>query len=297
MQKIIKMTIEIRVAKKDEFKEIARFASEINKNEELQCLHCSHNEQSFLDDLNEILEKYPEPVIAAFENGNLVGALVSDYDSEKKRVWLWGPFVGQENWEVLGQLLLNKLFELVNRKDNTFDSFSNLKNINAYNLYIKNGFIKKGITHIYSAEKEKANLHIKEESKELTNEFYDQFIKLHDESFSNSYYTAKEIIALTNQDKKVFITTDNQILTGYIFFNSQHSENEAYIDFIAIKDGFRNKGLGRKLLSQCLVYCFNNRNLNKVSLCVNDDKQSAKSLYKSVGFKLLYSGLSSRLAY
>ncbi len=64
----------------------------------------------------------------------------------------------------------------------------------------------------------------------------------------------------------------------------QHGE--ASIEFFAVKESERGKGVGGKLLTVALKWFTTIKSIGSITLCVNSSNQNAINLYKKVGFQL-----------
>ena len=67
------------------------------------------------------------------------------------------------------------------------------------------------------------------------------------------------------------------------------------IEYVGVRSEERRRGIGRKLLSKALDYLLNDVRAAVVTLCVNDEKDNAKSLYTSLGFSHRHTGINLRL--
>lgn len=103
-----------------------------------------------------------------------------------------------------------------------------------------------------------------------------QSAKLSAECFGEFY--GKEYIdtALENPCYKIYISTQNSVVLGYITIISA-VEGECEIEHIAVKKSERNKGVGKKLMSLT-------DNYKKIFLEVREGNQSAITLYEKCGF-------------
>ncbi len=85
----------------------------------------------------------------------------------------------------------------------------------------------------------------------------------------------------------LFIAVNGDIVgltTCFINFSTFKARYYINIHDIIIKDEYRGKGLGRKLLEKCIEIS-QERGYCKITLEVRDDNHNAKYLYQSLGFK------------
>ncbi|MGV3465591.1 MAG: GNAT family N-acetyltransferase, partial [Heyndrickxia sp.] len=71
----------------------------------------------------------------------------------------------------------------------------------------------------------------------------------------------------------------------YIYVEANPEFGEANIEFFAVKEEFRGKGLGRRLLNIALQWLFSYENIHEVTLCVNSVNEKAIRLYQKAGFE------------
>lgn len=94
------------------------------------------------------------------------------------------------------------------------------------------------------------------------------------------YWTGERIVEA--QDRfRIFLATDNDTVVGYLDITKDMGENDIF-DFL-VKEEYRRKGYGRKLLAKAIEM---NRS-NGMILEVNVDNTAAISLYQSMGFEVV----------
>ena len=108
----------------------------------------------------------------------------------------------------------------------------------------------------------------------LEEKYYDDYINMHEK---DTYWTADKVIDAKNRFN-VFIALNNDRVIGYIDVTNCFNENEPYDIFV--KEEYRNKGYGKKLLAKAL---FENKD-NDMMLLVDTDNISAIKLYEKCGF-------------
>jgi len=108
---------------------------------------------------------------------------------------------------------------------------------------------------------------------------------LHDRVFPNTYYSGNQIIERLNDHRKVFMDIKNNSLAGYIYVEINPVFGEGSIEFFAVDQSQRGKGIGSKLLTMALKWLFTFDSINSITLCVNSENEKALNLYKIIGFK------------
>ncbi len=74
-------------------------------------------------------------------------------------------------------------------------------------------------------------------------------------------------------------------LAGYIYVEAEPEFGEGNIEFFAVNELQRSKGIGKKLLIMGLKWLFLFDSISSIKLCVNLKNEKAINLYKKVGFK------------
>lgn len=104
--------------------------------------------------------------------------------------------------------------------------------------------------------------------------YEEQYCALH---CKDSYWTGEKV--LNSQDKfHTYLALKNDEVIGYIDVTYTNDENEPYDIFI--KEGYRQKGYGRKLLSKAL---YENQGHGMMAL-IDVDNYSSIALFESCGF-------------
>ena len=109
--------------------------------------------------------------------------------------------------------------------------------------------------------------------------YREQYLAMHS---TDVYWTGEKILA--NQNHKVFLAIDGETVVGYLDITDFDDENEP-IDLL-VKEEYRNRGWGRKLLMKAVSA---NRP-RKMMLLVDADNAPALHLYRSVGFSAVENG-------
>lgn len=88
-------------------------------------------------------------------------------------------------------------------------------------------------------------------------------------SFINNYGILKGIIKF--------------VILAIIFYRKADNKNQLMMDGIAVKDGYRGLGIGKKLFNE-LENLARNNNITEIKLDVIDENPEAKKLYQNIGF-------------
>ena len=100
--------------------------------------------------------------------------------------------------------------------------------------------------------------------------------------FSDAW-TARSIEETYNQSQAFIVTAElNDKLAGYCIVYFALDEGE--IARIAVDNGLRRQGVGRKLLEQVEIIC-KEKGITRLMLDVRESNESARAFYKSLGFE------------
>lgn len=163
--------------------------------------------------------------------------------------------------------------------------FPNVKNHNARNFAKYHSFSEQSKQTILTFHQEDKNELSDVEMIELSKKYIPAMKKLHNEVFPHTYFNGDQILHRINSNRKVFILTNQNDLSGYIYVEAEPKFGEGSIEFFAVRESERGKGIGEKLLTVALKWLFTFEKINSITLCVNSSNDKAISLYKKIGFK------------
>lgn len=279
--------IKIELMKNNEVELVSSFISEINSIEESHIGYCGIDPleiaHSLREDITDIA--YNNSFLTVYEEeGKLIGVLGFDADLESKSAEIWGPFIKENKWDVVSSLW-KKMIALLPKEIESISMFPNKKNRKVLQLAKDHAFNRHSDQTILEFNRGRIK-----ELKEITileieEKYYGEMKDLHDQSFPKTYYSGQDIISRINEDRKVFIVVNNDKLSGYIYVEAEPAYGEASIEFFAVKESERGKGIGSKLLTVALKWLFTFESMESITLCVNSSNQNAINLYKKVGFQ------------
>lgn len=278
--------IEFKVARKEDIDKIAIFIARVNRNEDNHIGFCGTESEEIANSLIEDITDIPfyESFIIGIDNEKIVGVLGFDTDLESKTAEIWGPFVGDANWDIVVDMW-SKMIEILPNEIEIISMFINKKNEGCLRLANNLCFSKNSEQIILSFE-QIDTLKLRDiPITELSTGYYNDMKSLHDRVFPNTYYSGNEIIERLNYHRKVFIDVEGNSLTGYIYVEVNPKFGEGSIEFFAVDESQRGKGIGSKLLTMALKWIFTFDSINHITLCVNAENKKALDLYRKVGFK------------
>ncbi|WLR54714.1 GNAT family N-acetyltransferase [Mesobacillus subterraneus] len=278
--------VQIEFMKNDEVDIVAKFISEINSVEESHIGYCGKDPKEIAYSLREDISDIPcdHCFLTVYEEGRLIGVLGFDADLESNSAEVWGPFVKCDRRDIVNPLW-NRMIELLPEEINSISLFPNSKNKQVLQLANDFSFTRHSDQTILNFNRNRTAELDEVPILELKEEYFKEMKQLHDQSFPDTYYNGQQIIARLNEDRKVFIIVKNGHLSGYIYVEAQPEYGEASIEFFAVEESERGKGIGRELLTVALKWLFTIESIESITLCVNSSNQNAINLYKKVGFQ------------
>jgi len=90
---------------------------------------------------------------------------------------------------------------------------------------------------------------------------------------------------LENENSKYIVAKIDDEIIG--FAGIWQVINEAHITNIVTKKNYRNQGIGTLLLEELIKICKNLKEIESLTLEVNEDNIIAQNLYKKFGFEIL----------
>lgn len=281
--------VKIEFVKTDEVDIVANFISEINSVEESHIGYCGKDPKGIAYSLREDISDIPcdNSFLTVYEEGGLIGVLGFDADLESNSAEIWGPFVKGDRWDIVNPLW-NKMIELMPEEINSISLFPNGKNKQVLQLANDFSFTRHSDQTILNFNRNRMDELDEVPILELKEEFFTEMKQMHDQSFPDTYYNGQQIIDRLNEDRKVFMIVKNGHLSGYIYVEAQPAYGEASIEFFAVGESERGKGLGSELLTVALKWLFTIESIKSITLCFNSSNQNAIRLYKKVGFEQLH---------
>ena len=112
----------------------------------------------------------------------------------------------------------------------------------------------------------------------------DQILKITTSIWADEGNFSDYVIRKIIKDKLSYsIKIENEIICFYLINREGEAFNEGYISLICVKEKYRHKGLGYKIMKYCMDKA-KNEGVNKFYLHVPQNNEYAINLYKKLGF-------------
>ncbi len=273
--------IEIIHLSDDNLAEATAFVARLQADPAQHIAYFDEHANEIADAMGEWTE--PNNALLLVEDGQIIGFIGIDYDTtDIKRAWIHGPLV--ENWDTHADLLYTTALEqLIPAEITSYELYGDAVNSNLAQLAEQHGY--KGLlgAALLSISRNQAVQLPEVQVDELSVEQYDVFKRLHDTIFPKTYYSGRQIIDLIDATHRVFVTTENDQLLGYLYA-TVHTETEGYIDFLGVAESARRRGIGKQLITAATHWLFTFDAIKTVALTVNDDNHAAIALYQQIGY-------------
>lgn len=280
---------EIKVINAADVGKVSRLISQLNNNEESHIGYCGKGSEEIANSLTEDISdvKYTGSFVGAYENNQLIGVLGFDADLEDDSAEIWGPFIKEDKWEVVSGLW-SEMNNLLPAEIHSLSMFPNIKNHNVLNLAKDLGFCEHSEQAILTFYRDDKNKLADVDMIELNQNYFSDMKELHDQEFPDTYYSGQQILDRINTQRKVFILNNHHGLSGYVYVEAEPEFGEGSIEFFAVKESERGKGVGKQLLTVALKWLFTFETIDFITLCVNSSNDNALRLYKKVGFRRIH---------
>ena len=263
--------------------ELSVFLSEMNNRRESHIGYCGEKAEEIHQTLKEDFVENEDVnfVIARNSPGEIIAAMGLDIDETTAEVW--GPFN-----KTTSQSLQYKLWDqLLNEHPTieTFYFFINKENTQQQKFMDE---LKAEMTgeHLI-LEINKPNVKSVPEMKSVlfSQRDYDDFEKIHNQTFPDTYYDAKTIVErLGNGNTLRVVKNKSNELQGYVYFEVDSAMSEASLEYIGVSPEARNQGIGTLLLKEALTEMFSYPMIRDITLTVENTNSQANHVYLKAGF-------------
>lgn len=289
----------VRTAAPDNFPSIAALIEVQSLSPTTHCVHSASGDSidSLISEMNTLFAAGEMAWAIALDDGGLFAALGAEFDPNRRRAWLRGPFA-EHSWDAVTPMLWSALRAAISPHVDRFDSFLNVANSRGRSFYAAQGFLEKGFAHVYEAAAEayqptqsapQAVVRL------MSAQDLEAFAALHDSVFPTTFFSGAQIAAQIDEQHRVWVAELNGRVQGYLYGVVEPWAADGYVEFLGVAPEARGKGLGSALLQTALDWFFQSMGVATAGLTVDDLNSTARGLYERCGFRLRYSGVNQRL--
>lgn len=266
--------------------DIARFIARLNAD-------AAHTIGYFgvdVDGIARTIQEFTPPpeqgAFVAYDGDQLVGFLGINLDAGLGRMWIHGPLVQHEAWHTIADMLYWAMQPVVPHRIHEYELFCSIDNTNCQQFARRHHFKLHGGAAIYVYPRDKLDRIEDASVPEIEPAYYDQLARLQDQLFPRSYFSGSQLARMIDDHTRVFATTDNGALTGYVFCRVKPELGDGYVDFVGVIEAARRRGIARRLLGRAIHWMLSFQTVDAVKLTVMTRNEAACQLYESVGFDL-----------
>ena len=287
----------IERAKRSDFETIIELVVSLNSEPRTCCLHVGKTAEEVRAEFQELSRDFEEVFWVLRKGHEIVGVLGLDLDEEGQCVWLLGPFakteVDNEKLLLAGQ---RNLPPWVKKLRQYLDS----RSLELIALHKRHWFRQSSLNYQYAVTAPiHSQAHDSEEpdysTEPLKNRHVEEFRYLHENSFPKTWLSVDTMLERNGRDLAIFVTKDEKHLSGYVCATVHPTNVEGTIEYVAVEKNMRGRGFGKKLMERALFWLFQEREVRRVQLVVEAQKESAHRLYERCGFHLETVGLALEL--
>ena len=268
--------IAVRVAEPGDLAAMAALAADHQADPARHCLYLSAEADAIAEEVAE-LEDWAAHTAVAEADGQLVGWLFAEPDPDMGRVWWWGPFAPAEDWDGVADELYRVASGLLGdgygEEEAAADSRSGL--IAAWAA--RHGLAADPGSVLLRREPTPAA--VDDRVRPMADADHDAVMALHDLAFPGTHTPPAMLVA--SEHPRLVIEDDGRVV-GYVAYELQ-ADGSGYIDYLAVDEQLRSRGLGRALVSTATADLVE-RGVTYAHLTVRAANGAARALYASLGF-------------
>ena len=240
-------------------------------------------------ELGDVEPDWTASVRVARDEDRIVGAVVGDWDPDLGRAWILGPWVvgDDDAWRRWARPLLDSVLDQLPESIDDWELAADESHARMAELGAQLGLPASEVNHVYSVDAATVETWPAPsgEVRPATRADVETIRPLHDREFPASYATADHLVPEPPDDKfQVVIAADGPQLLGYAAGRVQ-ADGEGYLDFIAVADVARGRGVGRDLMAAVCRTVIAGATTGKLHLTVQDHRTPARRMYESLGFQ------------
>lgn len=220
----------------------------------------------------------------AMQDGQIVGVLGIEADPEIGRAWIYGPLVRHAQWQAVADHLYAAALPAIPSGIDHQQIFCDSRNHNCRAFAARHGFNLFNESAIMALSRADLARVPHATAAPIDERYFDQFRDLHPRLMPNTYFTAQQLLDRLDADVHLLVANHEDELLGYICFQAGPGVVEGYIDFVAVAETARRRGIGAQLVAAATHRAFDWPAVDVIRLTVNTANASALRLYERMGF-------------
>jgi ribosomal protein S18 acetylase RimI-like enzyme len=223
---------------------------------------------------------WSEVSVVARHDGDIVGWLIGDIDTEIGRVWWHGPVVPGNDFETVAAALLasarTRLPRSIVQEEMAIDSRFDRLRVWAESI----GFRTDPGSYVLTLNADVGAPALLVRAVEPSD--YDVIAQLHDELFPGAHTTGRQLARSHDERHLLLVAESAGAVVGYIAVELQ-PDNDGYIDYVGVAPSRRRRGVGRELVRGGATE-LRSLGARRCHLTVREGLDGARGLYTSLGF-------------
>ena len=292
--------INFQVAQKGNYRELAGWLVQMSQMPERHCLHTwsGQSAEQLQMQLLSYLDESELCYIIALRDGQLVGAIGSEYDEGLGRAWLHGPHLAMEDRGLISEELFARLLVTLPTCIRQLDAYLNVENERGRHFYVQNGFKEREhLNYEYWLVPEDRVVSGGSGCTLLRKEHETSFKQLYELLFPAAYYSVERMIHMAGQSHQIIVAADGVEVLGFVVVSTDGDRSAGEIQFIGVREDKRRHGYGRRLLLSAIDWLLDKAGVSRVSLNVGEELVHALGLYERVGFRLRFTGIGLSMTF
>ncbi len=292
--------IRVRPAGAADLGTVARLFARLNAAAETRCLHAGGGSADPADVRRGLAGEGAAFVLAErAADGEIVGAAGVPGPAGLA----WGPSVvlAVADRAGIGRALLAELFGRLPPGARRLDAFPDEANRTLRGTLRETGFREGQRTHVFVAPRP-AGMVAGPFGEELRERHAAAFARLHADTFPTNPAEgtdADALLAGRDDERRIFIVPDASglRLLGYVCAGVGAAPREGFVEFLAVRESARGRGVGGRLLRTAQRWFFDELGLPQAALCVSEwraGRGGARRLYEREGFARRFTGMGMR---
>ena len=289
--------ITFRVARRDDYRELAQWLVAVGQAPERQCLHTwsGQSAKALWGQLLDYWDASELCYVVALQDGRLMGAMGSEYDRELERGWLHGPHVATGDWDGIATALFDRLLAELPGCIGQLDAYLNVENVRGRRFYAQRGFTEReNLSHDFWLMPADRVVSGDRRCSLIGKAHEASFKRLYGALFPSAYYSGERVLHMIGQSHQVLVAPQGDEILGFAVVSVDEGLSMGEIQFLGVHEGHRRQGVGRCLLLAAIDWLLDQAGVSRICLNVGEELVHARSLYESVGFRLRFTGVGLR---
>jgi GNAT superfamily N-acetyltransferase len=271
----------IRSVVKNELESVAKYAYELNSNQQHKCKAFPADYDSIIMQFEKILNHPNDELLILTDGITLCGVLALLVEPEDMYLEAIGGVFAENNYESVAQ----EFYEYLKNKyiGYHFDAAYPEENRQAIDFMKLIGAKSSGFDYELRLGKNMyEGLPVVDSIIGLNEKYYKGFVDIHDKFHPDVYWTGERLLKALDQFD-IFIILENDEVIGSVV-TSKHTRKSEEIYLIEVAENRQNLGYGTALMNKAIKHAFNN-GIDELMVMVDKDNMSAMHLYEKLGFK------------